>query len=64
MLVTKESNNNMQDYNITSIWERDQLYTRKMKKEFTTYALVLICSFTKPTSCPQELQLAPSSSLE
>ena len=64
MLVTKESDNNMQDYNITSIWERNQLYINKMKKEFTTYSLVLICSFTKPTSCPLQLQLAPSSSLE
>ena len=25
MPVTKESDNNMQDYNITSIWERNQL---------------------------------------
>ena len=51
MPVTKESDNNMEGYNITSIWERNQLYIDKMKKEFTTYALVLICSFTKPTSC-------------
>ena len=42
MSVTKESDNNMQDYNITSIWERNQLYINKMKKYFTTYALVLI----------------------
>ena len=64
MSVTKESDNNMQDYNTTSIWERNQIYINKMKKELTTYALVLICSFTKLTSCPQQLQLAPSSSLD
>ena len=64
MSMTKQSDNNMQDYNITSIWEMNQLYINKMKKEFTTYALVLICSLTKPTSCPLQLQLAPSSSLE
>ena len=63
MSVTKESNNNMQDYNITSIWERNQLYINKMKKEFTTYSLVLISSLTKP-SCPLQFQLAPSRSLE
>ena len=64
MSMTKEFDNNMQDYNITSIWERNQLYINKMKKGFTTYVLVLICSLTKPTFCPQQLQLAPSSSLE
>ena len=64
MSVTKESDNNMQDYNITIIWERNQLYINKMKKELTNYALVLIFSLTKPTSCPLQLQLAPSSSLE
>ena len=32
MSVTKESDKNMQDYNITSIWERNQLYINKMKK--------------------------------
>ena len=52
MSVTKESDNNMQDYNIINIWERNQIYINKMKKEFTTYDLVLICSLTKPTSCP------------
>ena len=62
--VTKESDSNMQDYNITSVWERNQLYINKMKKEFTSYALVLTCSFTKPTPCPQQLQISPSSSLE
>ena len=35
MSVTKKSDNNMQDYNITSIWERNQLCINKMKKEFT-----------------------------
>jgi len=64
MSVTKESDNNMQDYNITSIWEMNQLYINKMRKEFTTYSLVLIFSLTKPTSCLLELQIAPSSSLE
>ena len=42
MSVTKESDKNMQDYNITIIWERNQLYLNKMKKDFTTCALVLI----------------------
>ena len=64
MPMTKEFDNNMQYYNITTIWERNQLYIKKTKKEFTTYALVLICSFTKPTTCPLQLQLSPSSSLE
>ena len=49
--MTKEFDNNMQDYNVTNIWERNQIYINKMKKEFTTYALVLICSFTNRTSC-------------
>ena len=64
MSMTKECDNNMQDYNITSVWERNQLYINKMNKQFTAYALVLIFSLTKPTSCPQQLQLAPSRSRE
>ena len=32
MLVTKESDNNMQYYNITSIWERNQLCINKWRK--------------------------------
>ena len=51
MPMTKETDNTMQDYNIISIWERNQLCINKMKKEFTTYALVLVFSFTKLTSC-------------
>ena len=38
MPMTNEFDNKTQYYNITIIWERNQLYINKMKKEFTNYA--------------------------
>ena len=63
ILMTKESNNKTYDNDTIYFMGREPILQQIIEKKFTTYALVLMYSFTKPTSRPQQLQIAPSSSL-
>ena len=59
MLVTKESNNKIHDNNTTYFMGKEPILHQIMKKKFSTFALVSICSFTMPIPCAQKLQLSP-----